>query len=173
MAEETTEEAAETQVPVLSRLAPAPGAVRPRKRKGRGIGSGLGKTCGKGQKGQKTRRPFGKLHFEGGQMPLQRRLPKVGFNNIFSLKIATVNVSALSVFEAGSVVDAAALRAQRLVRGAVDGVKILGEGDLERALTFKVDAVSKSAREKIEKAGGSIELIPPKPRGPKKEATQG
>ena len=168
MAEDTqTPEAEDKNVPILSRLRAPAGATHRRRRVGRGEGSGLGKTCGKGQKGQKSRGPLKKPHFEGGQMPLQRRLPKVGFNNIFAAKIATVNVGALAVFEAGEVVDQDALRKRRLVRGDIDGVKILGNGELDKALTLKVNAISASAREKLEKAGGSVELLEPKPRGPK------
>ncbi len=157
MAEETTPE-----VPILSRLRAPEGAVSKKKRKGRGIGSGLGKTAGKGMKGQKARSPgnFSKLGFEGGQMPLYRRLPKFGFNNAkFAKKIATFNVSDLARFDAGSTVDAAALRAAGLLSRRVDGVKILGNGELDKALTVKVDAFSKSAKEKIEKAGGTAEVL--------------
>ena len=159
-------ETEEQRVPILSRLRPPAGAVRPRRRVGRGPASGLGKTCGKGQKGQKSRGPLKKLHFEGGQMPLQRRIPKVGFNNLFGTHYAVVNLTALDAFEADSVVDEAALRQKRLVRGRADGVKILGVGELQKALTLKVHAISKSARAKVEQAGGSVELITPKPKGP-------
>lgn len=165
MAEATTEE--ERKIPILSRLKPPPGAVHRRRRVGRGPGSGLGKTCGKGQKGQKSRGPLKKLHFEGGQMPLQRRLPKHGFTNIFADEVCVVNVGSLDVFEAGAVVDPESLKAKRLVRGRFDRVKILGVGDLEHALTVKVHAISKSAQEKVEKAGGTVELITPAAKGPK------
>lgn len=157
----------EREIPILSRLAPPPGAVRRRRRVGRGIGSGLGKTCGKGQKGQRSRGPLKKPHFEGGQMPIQRRLPKVGFNNIFARELLPVNVGALSVFEDGATVDEAALREKRLVRGRFDGVKILGQGELDKKLTLKVHGVSASAKEKIEKAGGAVEVIAAPVRGPK------
>ncbi len=149
------------ETPILSRLKPPVGAVRKKRRKGRGPGSGLGKTAGRGMKGQKARNSGGisRLGFEGGQMPLYRRLPKRGFTNLFAAKIATVNVRDLQRFKAGSVVDHAALREAGLVRRKVDGVKILGEGELDRALTVKVLAFSKSAREKIEKAGGTAEAL--------------
>jgi large subunit ribosomal protein L15 len=149
-------------VPPLSRLSPPPGAVKTKRRKGRGVGSGLGKTAGKGQKGQKARHPggFSKLGFEGGQMPLQRRLPKVGFHNPFSKHVEVVNVWELTCFDAGATVDPDALRAAGLVKRRLDGVKVLGDGDLDRALTVKAHAFSKSAKEKIEKAGGTVEVLP-------------
>lgn len=151
----------EKDVPILSRLRPPAGAVRSKKRKGRGVGSGLGKTSGKGMKGQKARNPgaFSKLHFEGGQTPLQRRLPKFGFRNPFTKAIVTINVSDLNRFEDGATVDAATLREAGLVRKRFDGVKILGNGEVERKLTVRVHAFSASAKEKIEKAGGKAELI--------------
>lgn len=155
------------RVPILSRLRPPAGAVRGKHRIGRGIGSGWGKTGGLGQKGQKARGTMKRLGFQGGQMPLQRRLPKIGFNNIFSVEYAPVNLGELEAFGAGSVVDEAALRERRIVRGRWDGVKVLGDGELDRALTFRVNAISKSAREKIEKAGGSIELLPRPTKGPR------
>ena len=151
----------------LNSLKPAPGAKKDRHRVGRGVGSGWGKTGGRGQKGQKARRNMRKLGFQGGQMPLQRRLPKVGFNNVFKVEYAPVNVCDLEVFEAGSVVDEAALRKARVVRGRWDGVKVLAGGDLDRAIKLKVDAISAAAREKIEKAGGSVELLPRKEPGPR------
>jgi len=151
----------DNEVPILSRLSPPAGAVRPRKRRGRGPGSGLGKTGGKGQKGQKARHPgdFGKTGFEGGQMPMNRRLPKWGFHNLFAKKVATVNLRDLSRFEAGATVDPDTLRSAGLVRRRVDGVKVLGQGEIDRALTVKAHAFSASAREKIEKAGGTAEVI--------------
>ena len=155
------------RVPILSRLQPAPGAVRGKHRIGRGIGSGWGKTGGQGQKGQKARGTMKRLGFQGGQMPLQRRLPKVGFNNIFGVEYAPVNVGDLQGFDAGTVVDEAALREQRVVRGRWDGVKLLGTGEIDRALTVRVHAVSASAREKIEKAGGTVELLPRPNKGPR------
>lgn len=153
MAEQT-----EKPVPILSRLRPPAGAVRKKTRVGRGPGSGLGKTAGRGQKGQRARNttPTG---FEGGQMPLQRRLPKTGFKNPFKTHYATINVGDLNAFDKGSVVDLAALQQTRLVRKALDGLKVLGTGELDRALTVKAHAFSASAREKIEKAGGKVEVI--------------
>jgi len=147
--------------PVLSRLRPPAGAVRGKRRKGRGPGSGLGKTAGHGQKGQKARHPgdFSKLGFEGGQMPLYRRIPKRGFTNPFTKKVATINVKDLTRFDAGSTVDESALREAGLVKRKVDVIKVLGDGEIDKALTVKVHAASASAAEKIEKAGGSIELL--------------
>jgi len=148
-------DAQEKRVPLLSRLRAPEGAVKVKHRVGRGIGSGWGKTAGKGQKGQKAR----------GTM--QRRLPKIGFNNIFGVHYAPVNVVELNIFDAGSVIDEAELRQQRIVRGRWDGVKILGEGELTRAVTVKVHAISGAAREKIEKAGGTVDLIPRPNKGPR------
>lgn len=151
-------EQTEKTVPILSRLRAPVGAVKKKTRVGRGPGSGLGKTAGRGQKGQRARNttPTG---FEGGQMPLQRRLPKTGFKNPFKTNYATINVGNLNAFDAGAVVDLDALIAQRMVRKALDGLKILGDGELEKALTVKAHAVSAGARAKIEKAGGTVELI--------------
>ncbi len=144
----------------LHELSPVPGSNKPVKRIGRGPASGQGKTAGKGHKGQKARAGRG-MHpgFEGGQMPLQRRLPKRGFNNIFAKEIAIVNVGALNdVFEAGAVVDIPALIESGLVRKELDGgVKILGNGELTKALTVKATAFSKEAKAKIEAAGGTAE----------------
>jgi large subunit ribosomal protein L15 len=155
------------RIPILSRLRAPVGAVKTKHRIGRGIGSGWGKTGGLGQKGQKARGTMKRLGFQGGQMPLQRRLPKIGFNNIFKTEYAPVNVGELEAFAAGTVVDEAALREQRIVRGRWDGVKVLGDGELDRALTFRVNAISGSAREKIEKAGGTVELLPRPTKGPR------
>ena len=146
---------------MLDRLAPPKGATRPPKRVGRGPGSGTGKTAGRGVKGQGKRSagretPF---WFEGGQMPLVRRIPKRGFFNRDRVTYQIVNVAALSVFKAGSTVDAEALLAHGLVRRKGGGIKILAQGDAPKKLALKVQRVSKSARQKIEKAGGSIELI--------------
>ena len=143
----------------LHELSPAPGSNKPVKRIGRGPASGQGKTAGKGHKGQKARAGRGmRAGFEGGQMPLQRRLPKRGFNNIFAKEIAIVNVSALdAAFEAGSVVDAAALIEKGLVKKELDGIKVLGNGELTKALTDKASAFSKEAKAKIEAAGGTAE----------------
>ena len=150
----------EKEIPILSRLRAPIGAVRNKKRKGRGIGK-LGKTAGKGMKGQKARSPgnFQKLGFEGGQMPLYRRIPKRGFHNLFAKNFAEVNVRDLARFDAGSVVDEAALREKRLVSGQFDGVKLLGNGELDRKLTIKVHAVSEGAKAKVEAAGGSVEIL--------------
>ena len=143
----------------LNTLSPEEGAKTSRKRVGRGIGSGLGKTGGRGHKGQKSRSGGGvKPGFEGGQMPLQRRLPKRGFNNTrFQDKIAVVNVSSLSErFEDGDTINMETLKAARLVKGTYDAVKILGNGDLAKKLTVEGCKVSATAKEKIEKAGGSV-----------------
>ena len=143
----------------IHELSPAPGSNKPVKRIGRGPASGQGKTAGKGHKGQKARAGRGmRPGFEGGQMPLQRRLPKRGFNNIFAKEIAIVNVSALNdAFEAGAVVDLDALLESGLVRKELDGVKVLGNGELTKALTVKANAFSKEAKAKIEAAGGTAE----------------
>ena len=146
--------------PILSRLRPPAGAVRGKRRLGRGPGSGLGTTAGKGQKGQ-TARAGGKIRrgFEGGQTPLMRRLPKVGFNNPFSKQVAVVNVGNLACFDAGAVIDPAALVAAGLVRGPFDSIKILGDGALDKALIVRAHAFSQGARGLIEKAGGKAELL--------------
>jgi large subunit ribosomal protein L15 len=158
--------AEEKEVPILSRLKPPPGAVRPKKRVGRGEGSGLGKTAGRGQKGQKARQPgnIHKLHFEGGQMPLARRVPKRGFHNLFATEVAEVNVRDLAKFDEGSTVDVEDLMARGLVKGYFDEVKILGNGELDRKLTVAAHRFSKGAREKIEKAGGSCVVLAPEER---------
>jgi len=143
----------------LSELRPAEGATSDRKRVGRGKGSGLGKTAGKGHKGLRARSGGGtKPGYEGGQMPLQRRLPKRGFVNVFRKEWAIVNVKSLNRFPAGSVVDADALRAVGLIKGTADGVKLLGDGDIDRKLTVKVDKASRSAVEKVVAAGGTVEV---------------
>ena len=137
-----------------------PGANKAVTRKGRGIGSGNGKTAGFGSKGQKARSGVKHAGFEGGQMPLARRLPKVGFNNIFATQYAIVNVADLeAAFNAGDVVDTEALKAKGLVKKTLDGVKVLGNGELTKALTVKAAAYSASAKEKIEKAGGKAEVM--------------
>ena len=144
----------------LHELSPAPGSVSKRKRVGRGHGSGNGKTAGKGHKGQNARSGGGvRIGFEGGQMPLTRRIPKRGFNNIFAKKDSIVNVSDLSKFVDGTVVDTEMLIASGLVKKEYDGVKILGNGDLTSKITVKAAKFSKSAIEKIEKAGGKAEVI--------------
>jgi len=143
----------------LSSLSPAPGSTHSRKRVGRGTSSGNGKTAGRGQKGQKARAGGSpRVGFEGGQMPLSRRLPKRGFKNVFAKNIAVVNVRDLNRFDGSNPVDIVALRLAGLVRGQADGVKILGNGEVNVKLNVIVDAVSASARDKIEKAGGSIEV---------------
>ena len=144
----------------LHELSPAPGAVTEVKRKGRGIGSGNGKTAGKGHKGQNARSGGGvRPGFEGGQMPLQRRIPKRGFNNIFATKYATINVSDLNCFEDGAVVDTNAILAAGLLKKTLDGVKILGNGELTKKLTVNAAAFSASAKEAIEAAGGKAEVM--------------
>lgn len=142
----------------LSRLKPPEGAVTKKFRVGRGLGSGLGKTCGRGQKGQKARRQI-KRGFEGGQMPLRRRLPKRGFVNIFRKEFAIVNLSQLERFDEGVTVDRQALEAVGLVKGPWDGVKVLAKGELTRKLNVKVDRISQAAREAIEKLGGHVEVV--------------
>jgi len=146
---------------MLDRLAPRTGATRPAKRVGRGPGSGTGKTSGRGMKGQGKRSagretPF---WFEGGQMPLARRLPKRGFFNPHRITFQIVNVGVLSAFEAGATVDTEALLALGLIRRNGGGVKLLAQGEAPKNLTVKVQRVSGSARKKIEEAGGSVELI--------------
>ena len=144
----------------LHELSPAVGSTKEAKRIGRGHGSGNGKTAGKGHKGQKARAGRGmRAGFEGGQMPLQRRVPKRGFNNIFATKFAIVNVSDLEVFESGAVIDTQALQDKGLVKKAYDGVKVLGNGNLSKAVTVKASAFSESAKSKIEAAGGKAEVI--------------
>ena len=144
----------------LHELSPAPGSVREVKRIGRGHGSGQGKTAGKGHKGQKARAGRGlQIGFEGGQMPLQRRIPKRGFNNIFATPYTTINVAALNKFEDGATVDVEALMNAGIIKKAPNGVKILGNGKVEKKLTVKVAAYSESAKAKIEAAGGKAEVI--------------
>ncbi len=143
----------------LHELAPAPGSNTPAKRKGRGHGSGNGKTAGYGHKGQKARSGSKKAGFEGGQMPLQRRLPKIGFNNIFATKYAVVKIEQLNVFDAGSEVDTKALLDKGIIKKPMDGVKVLGNGEITKALNVKLAAYSATAKEKIEKAGGKAEVI--------------
>ncbi len=143
----------------LHELSPAKGSAKAAWRKGRGPGSGNGKTAGKGHKGQNARSGGGvRPGFEGGQLPLYRKLPKRGFNNKFSKVYAIVNVEDLNVFENGAVVDLEALMAKKIVRKANDGLKILGNGELTRALTVKAAVFSATAKEKIEAAGGKIEV---------------
>ncbi len=144
----------------LNELSPAKGSRKAKKRIGRGPGSGWGTTAGRGTKGENARSGGGvSPGFEGGQMPLQRRLPKRGFTNIFAKRIATVNIRDLAGFEGGSVVDEKLLREKGLVKNKADGVKLLGQGEISKPLTIKVNRVSQSARAKIESAGGSVEVI--------------
>ncbi|MBQ4568540.1 MAG: 50S ribosomal protein L15 [Ruminococcus sp.] len=144
----------------LHDLSPVEGSRKEAKRIGRGHGSGQGKTAGKGHKGQKARAGRGmRIGFEGGQMPLQRRVPKRGFNNIFAKNIVSVNVGTLEKFDNGTVVDVQALVAAGIVKNSFDGVKILGNGNLTKKLTVKVSAYSESAKAKIEAAGGKAEVI--------------
>jgi large subunit ribosomal protein L15 len=143
----------------LSQLKAPRGAHRERKRVGRGQASGLGKTAGRGGKGQKAR--TGNMHFEGfegGQMPLQRRLPKFGFSNLFRRELEEVQVARLAVLPAGAV-DAASLRSAGLIRGKGDGVVVLGSGELPKAYQVKADRVTAGARAAIEKAGGQVEIL--------------
>jgi len=143
----------------LNELAPPKGSRRKRKRIGRGPGSGWGTTSGKGHKGQNSRSGGGVPEwFEGGQMPLARRVPKRGFTNIFRPEYVVVNLRDLARFEAGAVVDQAALREAGLVKGACDGVKVLAQGEVKVALTLKVDKISAAARAKVEAAGGTVEV---------------
>ena len=136
------------------------GANKDVKRVGRGHGSGNGKTAGKGHKGQNARSGGGvRPGFEGGQMPMTRRIPKRGFNNIFAVKAATVNVSDLERFNDGVVVDTELLKASGLVKKTANGIKVLGNGELTKNLTVKANAFSASAKEKIEKAGGKVEVM--------------
>jgi len=144
----------------MHELAPAFGSTKESKRIGRGHGSGQGKTAGKGHKGQKARAGRGvRAGFEGGQMPLQRRVPKRGFNNIFAEEWTAINVAALNVFEDGTVVDAAALAQKGIIKKAELPVKVLGNGNITKKLEVKLNAYSASAAEKITAAGGKAEVI--------------
>ena len=145
----------------LHELSPAAGSKKEVKRIGRGPASGQGKTAGKGHKGQKARAGRGmQIGFEGGQMPLQRRLPKRGFVNIFAKNIVTVNVGTLNAkFDDGAVIDVEALKAAGIIKNRFDGVKILSNGDVTKKFTVKADAYSVAAKEKIEAAGGKAEVI--------------
>ena len=143
----------------LHELSPAEGSRQSRKRVGRGPGSGMGKTSTRGHKGHNARSGGGvRPGFEGGQMPLHRRLPKRGFTSLFKKKIAVLNLGDLDVFEAGITIDGILLKERGLVKGRIDGIKILGNGELTKAFSLKGCLVSQSAREKIEAAGGNIEL---------------
>ena len=144
----------------LHELSPAQGSAKAAYRKGRGAGSGNGKTAGKGHKGQNARSGGGvRPGFEGGQLPLYRKLPKRGFKNRFAVNYSIVNVDALNRFEDGAIVDIEALKAAKLVRKELDGVKILGNGELTKKLTVKATVFSATAKEKIEAAGGKIEEV--------------
>lgn len=144
----------------LHDLTNVPGSTKERKRIGRGHGSGQGKTAGKGHKGQKARAGRGfRPGFEGGQMPLQRRIPKRGFNNIFAKTILSVNVGTLNAFEDGAVVDTQALYEAGILKKPCDGVKILSNGNLTKNLTVKANAFSEAAKQKIEAAGGKAEVV--------------
>jgi len=155
------------------------GAHKDRVRVGRGIGSGLGKTAGRGQKGQKSREGVSIKGFEGGQMPLHMRLPKRGFNNIFAKDYAEANLGVIQkLVDAGKlaadgVIDHAALKAAGIARGGKDGVRILAKGEFSARLSFRVAGVSKGAREAIEKAGGSVEVIEVVPAAEKAAAKKG
>ncbi len=144
----------------LHELQPGVGSTSDKKRKGRGHGSGNGKTAGRGHKGQNARSGGGvRIGFEGGQMPIYRRLPKRGFNNIFALKYAEINVSDLNAFENGAVVDAAALKEAGIIKKTLDGIKVLGNGNLEKNVTVKASKFTESAKEKIVAAGGKYEVM--------------
>ena len=144
----------------LHELSPAPGSTQVGKRKGRGPGSGNGKTAGRGHKGQWARSGGGvRIGFEGGQMPMTRRLPKRGFNNIFAERLEAINVAALNKFEDGATVNVCDLLEKGILSKCEYGVKILGNGELTKKLTVRASAFSASAKEKIEKAGGVAEVI--------------
>ncbi|MBX3214242.1 MAG: 50S ribosomal protein L15 [Labilithrix sp.] len=143
----------------LSKLAKPEGATEKKLRKGRGVGSGLGKTAGRGQKGQYARRATFKPSFEGGQTPLARRLPKRGFTKHNQAVVAEINVGQLESFDAGANVDERALRDRGLVKGQIDRIKILGNGELTKKITITAHSFSKSAQEKIAKAGGKAVLV--------------
>ncbi len=144
----------------LNELSPAEGSKSSRKRKGRGVGSGLGKTAGKGSKGHRARSGGGvRPGFEGGQMPIHRRLPKRGFANIFKTNVVIVNIVDLKRFESGAIVDKETLSSAGMVKGQYDAIKLLGKGEIDFPLTVKVNAASKSAIDKIEAAGGKVEVL--------------
>jgi len=158
----------------LNEVRPAKGAVRKRKRVGRGTGSGLGKTAGKGHKGEQARSGAAKgKGFEGGQMPLTRRIPKFGFTNTFRVEFQVINVRALQErFDDGDTVDSVTLADRGLLHKRFEPVKLLGDGDLSKRLTVRVDAVSASARQKIESAGGSVQVEKRSGRQRRAEATR-
>ena len=144
----------------LFELQPGVGSNKDTKRKGRGHGSGNGKTAGRGHKGQNARSGGGvRIGFEGGQMPIYRRLPKRGFNNIFALKYAEINVSDLNKFEDGAVVDAVSLKEAGIIKKALDGIKVLGNGEVTKKVTVKAAKFTEAAKEKIVAAGGKYEVM--------------
>ena len=144
----------------LFELKPSAGTTKDAKRKGRGHGSGNGKTAGRGHKGQNARSGGGvRIGFEGGQMPIYRRLPKRGFNNIFAKSYAEINVSDLNKFDNGAVVDAQALVDAGIIKKTLDGVKVLGNGNVEKKVTVKAAKFTETAKEKIEAAGGKVEVM--------------
>ena len=144
----------------LFELKPSAGTTKDAKRKGRGHGSGNGKTAGRGHKGQNARSGGGvRIGFEGGQMPIYRRLPKRGFNNIFAKKYSEINVSDLNKFEDGAVVDAQALKEAGIVKKTLDGIKVLGNGEINVKVTVKAAKFTEAAKEKIEAAGGKVEVM--------------
>ena len=144
----------------LSTLGPARGARKRKVRVGRGMGSKLGKTAGSGNKGQKSRRGYSRRRgFEGGQMPLHRRIPKRGFHNPFGVKSAVINLEDLNVFPEGETVTPELLRAHGFIRSATDPIKVLGDGELKNKLTIHAQAFSASAKQKIAKAGGAFEVV--------------
>jgi len=144
----------------LNELSPAEGSQRPRQRVGRGVGSGWGKTAGRGNKGQGQRSGGGvRPGYEGGQMPIHRRLPKRGFTNIFKKNFAIINIRDLARFDSGSTVDELELVKVGLIKGSYDGIKLLGQGEIDYPLQVKVNAISKSAHEKISAAGGTVEVV--------------
>ena len=157
---------------ILSKLQAPEGATTTALRVGRGVGSGFGKTAGRGQKGQKARSKgnINKKHFQGGQTPIQRRLPKRGFRNPLADVVANVNVGSLEIFDAGTEVTAEALRAKRLVQGRYDVLKVLGAGELTKKLTVSAHRFSKGALEKIQKAGGKAGTLAPPPAKVKSDA---
>ncbi|MBO5743620.1 MAG: 50S ribosomal protein L15 [Clostridia bacterium] len=144
----------------LFELQPGVGSNKDTKRKGRGHGSGNGKTAGRGHKGQNARSGGGvRIGFEGGQMPIYRRLPKRGFNNVFALKYAEINVSDLNKFEDGAVVDAASLKEAGIIKKSLDGIKVLGNGEVSKKVTVKAAKFTEAAKEKIVAAGGKYEVM--------------
>src|ERR1700757_806092 len=160
MADKRKKKKAEHNTVSLSNLGPAKGSRKRKVRVGRGMGSKLGKTSGSGNKGQKSRRGYSRRRgFEGGQMPLHRRIPKRGFHNPFGVKFSVINLEELNVFPAGEMVTPDLLRAHGFIRRASDPIKVLGDGELKIKLTIHAHAFSSSAKDKIAKAGGSFEVV--------------